>query len=415
MFKTSLAIATCLCAAISHAGPIPNIFPGEETPHLNTTSSKDHVLLQGFDWEALSNRQSSYSAVANQAGSLKSAGFTGVWIAPGAQSVDKQGYMPQEWYQLEGSVAQKSAVKKIRGAGMMAIADIVVNHRTAPKKDSCTGEYIAFANPAMDDSAVVSNDRKDDGGTFCHGDCGCGNGDTGDNFVPAPDLDHTNPKVQSLVKAYVKFLKGVGYNGLRWDMVKGYGASYVGQYLGSDGVQFSVGEYFDGDTGKIMNWIRGTQGRSQAFDFPLRYTIKDSINKNDFGALGNRPGVAGNDASHAVTFVDNHDTARDQRFGNSDAIGMGYAFILSHPGTPCVFWGDWNGSHKDAIKKLISARKQAGVNSGSSWSVERNEYGLYAAYIGPKLAMKLGTHDWQPSDSNYKLATSGNNYAVWVK
>jgi alpha-amylase len=382
---------------------------------LNSTRGGTHVLLQSFDWGALSNRGKSYDAVGQQARSLSGAGFTGVWFAPGAQSVDSQGYMPQQWYELEGGSSQRNAVHSVRGAGMHAIADIVVNHRTAPSKDDCDGEYIAFKNPDMDASVVVVNDYKSGGGTFCNGGCHCGAADTGDNFQGAPDLDHTRGTVQSRVQDDVKFPTGGGYNGLRWDMVKGYGAQYVGKYLGSAGVDFSVGEYFDGDQGRVLNWIRGTGQRSQAFDFPLRYKLKDSVNGNNFGALGGRPGVAGADSSHAVTFVDNHDTARNERFGGSDQIGMGYAFILTHPGTPCVFWSDWNGSHQGAIKAMISARKKAGVSASSSWSVNRAEGGLYAAYIGSNLAMKLGTNDWHPSDGSYKLATSGNNYAIWVK
>lgn len=44
---------------------------------------------------------------------------------------------------------------------------------------------------------------------------------------------------------------------------------------------------------------------------------------------------------NAITFIDNHDTARNDRFGSDDSLIMGYAFILTHPGSPCVFWGDW--------------------------------------------------------------------------
>jgi len=29
--------------------------------------------------------------------------------------------------------------------------------------------------------------------------------------------------------------------------------------------------------------------------------------------------------------------------------------------------------------------------------------------------MKLGTNSWSPCGSGWKLATSGNNYAIWTK
>jgi len=39
---------------------------------------------------------------------------------------------------------------------------------------------------------------------------------------------------------------------------------------------------------------------------------------------------------------------------------QGYAYILTHPGIPCIYWEhyfDWN--HGDPIKRLVKARKYA--------------------------------------------------------
>lgn len=128
------------------------------------------------------------------------------------------------------------------------------------------------------------------------------------------------------------------------------------------------------------------------------------------------PGVIGSNPSHAVTFLDNHDTSRDDKFGSTDQIIMGYAYILTHPGTPCVYYSDWQTSSiQAAIKTLISARRAGGISSTSSVSIEKYSSGLYAAYINGKVAVKLGTSSWSPSDTTYKLYTSGNNYAVWIK
>jgi hypothetical protein len=40
----------------------------------------------------------------------------------------------------------------------------------------------------------------------------------------------------------------------------------------------------------------------------------------------------------AVTFLDNHDTGSTQQHWNfpDDKIVMGYAYILTHPGMPCI-------------------------------------------------------------------------------
>lgn len=167
----------------------------------------------------------------------------------------------------------------------------------------------------------------------------------------------------------------------------------------------------------MTNWIKATGSKSQAFDFPLRYTLRDAIQSNNYGPMGAiEPGVMGQDPTHAVTFIDNHDTARDDRFGSSDQIIMGYAYLLSHPGTPMIFWTDWNiASVQSAIKALIGARKDSGITSTASVYIEQHTSGLYAAYINSNVAVKLGTSSWSPSDSAFKIYTSGNNYAVWTK
>jgi hypothetical protein len=115
--------------------------------YLNATNS--WVVLQGFDWNAIGNRGSLYSTLASQAGAIHSAGFDAVWMPPPSQSVDKEGYLPQEWYKLESESNQLSAVSAIKSTGMSPIADVVVNHRTAPSVNSCTGKYIVFKNPDM--------------------------------------------------------------------------------------------------------------------------------------------------------------------------------------------------------------------------------------------------------------------------
>ena len=114
--------------------------------------------------------------------------------------------------------------------------------------------------------------------------------------------------------------------------------------------------------------------------------------------------------------MDNHDTSRDDRFGSNEQLALGYAYILSHPGTPCVYYADWQiSSVQTAIKNLIAARRKAGITSTSSVYIDKYTSGLYAAYINNNLAVKIGTGSWAPSDATYKLATSGTNFAVWTK
>jgi alpha-amylase len=96
----------------------------------------------------------------------------------------------------------------------------------------------------------------------------------------------------------------------------------------------------------------------------------------------------------------------------------GYAYILSHPGIPTVFYPHiYNWNLKTQIAALMKARKSAGVNSTSAVAIQQATQGLYAAIVTGsvhQLAMKIGPNSWSPG-AGWTLQTSGTNYAVWMK
>ena len=63
--------------------------------------------------------------------------FTAVWLPPPASSADGQGYMPADWANLStpyGSAQElKALIAALHAASprVKAIADIVINHRSA--------------------------------------------------------------------------------------------------------------------------------------------------------------------------------------------------------------------------------------------------------------------------------------------
>src|SRR5262249_51234379 len=148
----------------------------------------------------------------------------------------------------------------------------------------------------------------------------------------------------------------------RWDFVKGFAGHFVAEYNDASAPDFSVGEYFDGDRQKLTNWVDRTAGKSAAFDFPLRFRLYEGCTRDDFTGLRSTNcgrvianGLLGLWPSRAVTFVDNHDTEccreEEHHRENKDIhhfpgkkAAMGYAYILTHPGVPCVYWShffDW--------------------------------------------------------------------------
>ncbi|MCH97189.1 alpha-amylase 2, partial [Trifolium medium] len=96
----------------------------------------------------------------------------------------------------------------------------------------------------------------------------------------------------------------------------------------------------------------------------------------------------------------------------------GYAYILTHPGTPTIFYDhfyDWSNSVHEQIVKLIDTRKRQGIHSRSPIRILEAKHNVYSAIIGEKLCMKIGDGSWSPSGREWTLSTSGHNYAVWHK
>jgi alpha-amylase len=98
-------------------------------------------------------------------------------------------------------------------------------------------------------------------------------------------------------------------------------------------------------------------------------------------------------------------------------VEQGYAYILTHPGTPCVYWPhyfDWGNDLQSKIKTLISLRKEKGITSTSPVSIQVADSSKYAAIINSSLAVKIGPGDWNPG-SGWTLRASGNEWAVWTQ
>jgi alpha-amylase len=384
------------------------------------------VMLQGFHWRS---RETSpwWGIIQGKATDISAAGYTMVWFPPSGDSAAVEGYLPRELYKQSSSygtdVQLKAAIGALHGKGVKAIADIVVNHRVG------TTNWADFTNPAWGSSAVVRGDEWA-GAT--------GNYDTGDGFNAARDLDHTQGIVQSDITNWMKWLKSsIGYDGWRYDYVKGYAGGYVGTYNTNTVPYFSVGELWTdlnlNDVNPhrqlIMNWIDATGGRSAAFDFTTKGLLQQAVQYNEFWRLkdaqGKPQGAVGWWPAKVVTFIDNHDTGPSSPSGGqnhwpfpSDKVMQGYAYILTHPGIPCVYWVhhfDWG--HGAAIKSLIAARKEKGVHSTSAVSIQAADTTKYAAIITGttgSLAMKIGPGAWSPG-TGWTLVNSGTNWAVWKK
>ena len=121
----------------------------------------------------------------------------------------------------------------------------------------------------------------------------------------------------------------------------------------------------------------------------------------------------------SVTFLDNHDTQYghfNQHFSGAEVL-QGYAYILTHPGIPCVFWPhffDWGDENRTKISRLIDLRKRKGLTSRSVVDIRAADQGRYAAIVDGKVAMKIGPGPWDPGPG-WSLAVDGDDFAVWER
>lgn len=223
------------------------------------------VLLQGFGWHS-SRVGNWYNIIQNVVPDIKAAGFTHVWLPPPSQSVSREGYLPSELYNLNTPYGSTEELKQLctalKDAGVRPVADIVINHRSAGKQgpdgrwNQFTCEALSCdANGYVDEYYRDNEDhpgaRLDWGPWAITGNDpdfgGRGGADTGDDFGPAPDIDHSNEVVRQGIKDWLSWLHDyVGFEGFRFDYVKGFGALYVQEYveasIGADA--FHVSEFW---------------------------------------------------------------------------------------------------------------------------------------------------------------------------
>ncbi len=399
---------------------------------VGTTSMADaktyHIMLQGFHWDSNNVSSGWYNIMEGNAQRIADSGFTSVWFPPPSDTADNQGYLPRQLYNVNTRYGSENdlrdAISALDSRGIDAIADIVINHRVG------TTGWADFTNPTWPSHTIASNDEWN--GTKSQ------NWDTGEGYGPARDLDHLHPDVLNGYKAWMNWLKNdIGFDGWRYDFVKGYHGAAIAEYNGATNPSFSVGEYWDGNTNSVLGWIDSTnsnwQLRSTAFDFPLRNALHSAVSWGQYSHLrygGQSTGVIGQWADKAVTFIENHDTEEARNGKNPPAFPdggqslQGYAFLLTHPGTPSVFWRDIYDSgnyNENMIRAFIRLRQEYGIHSESSvWIAKANDGDGYAAYIqgdNGEIAMKIGPGGWAPSggkwDPSGDLIESGTDFAIW--
>ena len=506
------------------------------------------VLAQGFDWtsakrfsgpssfeEGPKKDDASYwKWLTERVCAIAELGITHLWLPPPSHSASPEGYLPGRLFQLDASrygtkADLKALCAALRERGVTPVCDVVINHRTADAR-GVDGAWNVFADLDADGEPIHWGDWAitcDDPAFF-----GKGGPDSGENYGPAPDLDHANPELRFALKRWMAWLRDeIGFGGFRFDFVRGFAPEYVEEYIRSafppetanpgesasgalgegttklgdetceddaagagddkandktkktkavllENPAFHVGENWvdmhwegatlsydqDGPRSRLVDWIADTHGSCALFDFPTKGILQRAVTHAEFWRLrdnaGRPPGLLGWVPARAVTFLENHDTGPPQNHWPfpADRLGLGYAYVLTHPGIPCVFgphaWGNAFGNDEDAfarveksdeksgekksaegsdsedsegpgslgdvISRLLALRARHGIRADAHVKILAAESDLYVARVAHRLTVKLGPRydvpaAIAPREPEWRLALSGDDWAVWER
>lgn len=394
------------------------------------------VMLQGFYWDSFDDSQ--WNVLEKKANDF-SGYFDLVWVPQSgkAAATKSMGYDPLYYFNQNSSFGTeaelRSMITTFKNKQIGTIADVVINHHGTNNGwfgfPAEVYKGVAYQNLstdvcADDDGGKAATEARKTGTQLSQ------NNDEGEGWGGMRDLDHKSSNVQKIVKAYENFLlNDLGYAGFRYDMVKGFGASHVGDYNTAANVKYSVGEFWDGNANTVKAWIDATGKRSAAFDFAFRYAVRDAINQNDWRILSDTRLTGlnidnGAYKQYAVTFVENHDVQdRGTTSGYSpdpirrDTLAAN-AYLLAMPGTPCVFYKHYLAYPKE-IKAMIDARKLAGITNESAYQVYRSSKDYYANVVKGKkgdllVVVGKGANQLNVSSARYTKLLSGYHYAYYL-
>lgn len=434
------------------------------------------TILQYFEWYLPSDGKH-WNKLRNDAPYLASLGISDVWMPPAYKAYEGMknvGYAVYDTYDLgefnqQGTIPTKygtkdeylAAIQALHENGMHVMADIVLNHRMgADDTEDLVGRQMSITNrtheldshkklrvwtvfsfPGRDGkysdfvwnskhfSAVNYNALTGSAEKFVfklpgHRASPKVSRENGNyDYLMGADVDFNVPEVLEEVARWGRwYLDFTNVDSLRLDAVKHISSAFFPQWLAmlrryKNKELFTVGEYWQDSLGELMRYLDVCDHCMSLFDVPLHYRFHKISNNDHNIRLSNilDNTLVKQDPDHAVTFVDNHDTQKDQPL-YSWVEGwfkpLAYALILLRKeGTPCVFYGDLYGVPKFNIPKveelelLLLARRDYAHGHQEDYFDHDNVIGWTR---GEYMAVVMSTGDYGWKDM--KLGLPGDVY-----
>ena len=376
-----------------NSGEIP-VEPSEpELLDLGDYSSGQKVMMQTFYWD-VEPRHEWWTNLSGKVEGWADAGIDRLWfpVATKGQSGGySMGYDPSDYFDF-GEYDQHQTVPtrfgtreeledlidKSHDLGLEVIADIVINHNSGgglewnPYREKET--YTLFNEENGNASGMFNRDYENfyPNSTSDY--------DDGSLFYEETNLDHNQEYVQdwlwkndnSVAKYY---MNEMGFDGWRFDYVLGFEPWVVKAWLDEVG-GFSVAEMWDGNASNLANYVEETG--SGAFDFATFYKLDEAFDRHDDLTYLERDMLWKTHPDKAVTFTANHDTEKDENEDNyisAENKMKAYAFILTHPGYPTIFYSDYeNDNFQDELKQLIAIHNSLATGDIEILHVDQDEY-----------------------------------------
>lgn len=396
LFRTLLlcgCIASLLVSCSSDGGDNPPPTPPpSNTGILSQFDSGNRAMMQAFYWDVTPQGEW-YNTIKPKLEDWATAGIDRIWLASPAKGQSggySMGYDPSDYFDL-GEYDQHGTVKTRFGSKaellslidtahklkIGVVADIVLNHNSGgglednPHRGKKT--YTLFDQTHGNASGKFNRNYEMYHPNSIH------NNDEEALFFEEQDVCHHQEYVQDWFwkseNSVAKYYKNtIGFDGWRFDYVKGFGAWVVKEWMQEVG-GFAVGEYWDGYAPNIAKWVN--DAGIAAFDFACFYKMEEAFDRHKDLSYLDRDMLRKIDASKAVTFVANHDTEKDDNQDNRIARSnkmKAYAYILTHSGYPTIFYGDYESSFKSEVQNLLNIHKSIAKGTETNLHTDKNTY-----------------------------------------
>ncbi|MFD2673608.1 alpha-amylase [Marinicrinis sediminis] len=410
-------------------------------------AAQNGTMMQYFEWY-VPNDGNHWNRLKNDATNLQNLGITAVWIPPAwkGQSQGDVGYGVYDLYDLgefnqKGTTRTKygtksqltSAISTLKGKSIQVYGDVVMNHRLGAdgtedvtavevnpsnRNQEISGDYTIKAWTKLDfpgrgntyssfkwrwyhfDGTDWNQNTQQSGkiykfrGTGKNWDWEVDTENGNYDYLMGADVDVDHPDVANELRNWgVWYANTLNLDGFRIDAVKHIKFDFLKNWLNhvrstTGKSLFSVAEYWNGDMGKLNNYLQKTSYNHSIFDVPLHYNLYNASNGgggyNMANILNNT--VVSQHPGLAVTFVDNHDSQPGQSLQSTVQSWfkpLAYALIMTREaGYPALFYGDYYGtgnggisSHKNKIDPILNARKNRAYGTQHDYLNDSNIIG----------------------------------------